>query len=171
MRINNVHRFVDRRRYSLQLSLLLGVYVIVSRALAEENVMGIIKWDSKYEVHVKKIDRQHRKIVDILNKLYDLQEIAADSQKIEKIFDDLRNYIVEHFKTEEEYLKKIECDGFDRQKEEHNAFIDTICNYQRDYFKEKPLAVINLFNYVWDWFAHHILTVDKKCMVGEGSVQ
>lgn len=133
--------------------------------------MGIIQWDRKYEVNVKKIDRQHRKIVDILNKLYDLQENAADQRKIEKIFDDLRAYIATHFKTEEAYLKEIECVEFDQQKKEHNAFIDTVCSYQREYFKEKPLALINLFNYVWDWFANHILTVDKKCMINQGSAR
>jgi hemerythrin len=133
--------------------------------------VGIIAWDSKYEVHVRKIDRQHRRIVDILNKLYDLQEIDADRRKIEEIFDDLREYIVTHFRTEEAYLRKINCTGIDQQKEEHGRFIDTICSYQKEYFKEKPLALINLFNYVWDWFANHILTVDKKCIVAEGSAQ
>jgi len=133
--------------------------------------MAIIKWQEKYEVKVKKIDRQHRKIVDILNKLYNMQEIAADPRKMEKIFDDLRAYIATHFKTEEAYLKEIGCTEFNQQKEEHNAFIDTVCSYQKEYFQEKPLALINLFNFVWDWFAKHILTVDKKCMLNAGSAQ
>lgn len=133
--------------------------------------MGIIQWNSKYEVHIRKIDRQHRKIVAILNKLFDMQEMAASRRDIQKIFDDLREYIVSHFKTEEKYLREIECTEYDLQKEEHNAFIDKICLYQKEYFKEKPMALINLFNYVWDWFANHILTVDKKCMVKEGSAQ
>jgi hemerythrin len=128
--------------------------------------MGIIQWDSKYEVNVRKIDRQHRKIVDILNKLYDLQETDKTQRDIQKIFDNLRVYISTHFKTEEAYLREIECTGYELQKEEHNAFIDTICSYQKEYFKEKPMALINLFNFVWDWFANHILTVDKKCMEG-----
>ncbi len=133
--------------------------------------MGIIQWNSKYEVHIRKIDRQHRKIVAILNKLFDMQEAAASQRDIQKIFDDLREYIASHFKTEEAYLQEIECTEYDLQKEEHNAFIDKICSYQKEYFKEKPIALINLFNYVWDWFANHILTVDKKCMVKEGSAQ
>ena len=133
--------------------------------------MAIIKWQEKYEVKVKKIDRQHRKIVDILNRLYDMQEIAADPKKMEKIFDDLRAYIGTHFKTEEAYLKEIGCTEFDHQKEEHNDFIDTVCSFQKEFFQEKPLALINLFNFVWDWFAKHILTVDKKCMLNAGSAQ
>jgi len=128
--------------------------------------MGIIQWNKKYEVDVRKIDRQHRRIVDILNRLYDLQENDMRSKELQKIFDDLRKYIVTHFKTEETYLKKLDCPDYDLQKKEHDNFIDTICSYQKDFFKEKPLTVINLFNYVWDWFSHHILAVDKKCMAG-----
>jgi len=133
--------------------------------------MGIIKWDSKYEVHVRKIDRQHRKIVAILNKLYDLQNTGVDNRKIQEIFNDLRAYIETHFKTEEEYLKKTGCAELDLQKDQHNAFIDIVCSYQKQYFQEKPLALINLFNYVWDWFANHILSVDKKCMANEMSAR
>jgi hemerythrin-like metal-binding protein len=126
--------------------------------------MSIIQWDKKYEVDVKKIDRQHRKIVAILNKLYAQQETTVEGDGIQKIFDELRDYILVHFKTEEAYLQEIQCDGFDLQKKEHNAFIEKICSYQKDHFQGKPLAIINLFNYVWDWFSHHILTVDKECM-------
>lgn len=134
-------------------------------ALVRRFEMGIIQWDSTYEVHIRKIDRQHRKIVAILNKLYEMQETAANRRDIQKIFDDLREYIASHFKTEEAYLQEIECADYDR------AFIDTICSYQREYFKEQPVALINLFNYVWDWFANHILSVDKKCMIKEGSAR
>jgi hemerythrin len=133
--------------------------------------MGIIQWDSKYEVDVKKIDRQHRKIVDILNKLYAGQEQIKEGRGMQKIFDELRKYITTHFKTEEKYLREIGCADYDLQKQEHNAFIEKICSFQQDYFQEKPMAVINLFNYVWDWFSHHILTVDKKCMAKERSAR
>ncbi|MBT3271605.1 MAG: hemerythrin family protein [Spirochaetales bacterium] len=128
--------------------------------------MGVIQWTSKYEVDVRKIDRQHRKIVNILNQLYDMQESGKDNAAIQRIFNDLRKYITTHFKTEEEYLKELNCPGFGLQKDEHENFIDTICTYQKDYFKDKPLAIINLFNFVWDWFSNHILTVVKECIQG-----
>lgn len=133
--------------------------------------MGIIQWDSKYEVDVKKIGRQHKKIVGILNKLYAQQDTITAKNGVQKILDELRKYILVHFKTEEAYLREIKCDGYDLQKEEHNAFIEKICSFQKDYFQGKQLVLINLFNYVWDWFSHHILTVDKKCMIKARSLR
>ena len=125
--------------------------------------MAVIQWKSKYEVGVRKIDRQHKKIVRILNKLFDMQEGEQDLLQLQQIFDDLRNYIAEHFSTEEAYIREHDCKGIDDQKNEHEAFIDTVCGFQKEFLKQSPVTLINHFNYICDWFAHHILEVDKKC--------
>ena len=33
--------------------------------------MGLIKWDDSYSVHIVEIDKQHQKLVDMLNELND----------------------------------------------------------------------------------------------------
>jgi len=124
--------------------------------------MAAIQWESKYEVGIPVIDKQHKKIVKILNRIYGFQDRKPDEKKMQKIFDDLKNYIETHFETEEKYISEHNSSGIDEQKHEHGNFIDTICTYQKDFLKQNPLALINLFNFVWDWFAHHILVVDKK---------
>jgi len=125
--------------------------------------MAVIQWQPKYETGIRKIDRQHRKIVRILNKLFDMQEGEQDLPQLQRIFDDLRSYISEHFAAEEDYLRQHKCEGIDLQKGEHESFIDTVCGFQKELLKQSPVTLINLFNYIWDWFAHHILEVDKKC--------
>ena len=67
--------------------------------------MSIIEWDKKYSVNIRKIDKQHKQIISILNDINDLR-FQGKPQKIEKIIDDLINYIKHHFSTEEEYLMK-----------------------------------------------------------------
>jgi hemerythrin-like metal-binding protein len=126
--------------------------------------MAVITWDRKYDVGVRKIDRQHKKIVDILNYLYDLQDSDISTKDIQKVFDELRDYIQKHFEEEEKYILENSCPDIDTQKTEHTKFIDTVCSYQRDLYKHKTFNYINLFNYIWDWLAHHILVVDKECM-------
>lgn len=131
--------------------------------------MPAIEWKREYDVGVRKIDQQHRRIVDVLNELYDLQDSKKSPKRMQRVFQSLRDYIEEHFETEEEYIAAHGCTGADVQKREHESFVDTICSYQKDFLKQKPLALINLFNYIWDWFAHHIVVVDKKCMTRESS--
>ncbi len=75
---------------------------------------------------------------------------------------DLINYIKQHFSTEEEYLTKHKYPGFKTHKSEHDKFIAKVCEYQKNYLIYKTLPIVNLFNFVWDWFAQHILVTDKE---------
>ena len=86
--------------------------------------MAAIKWDAKYETGVRKIDRQHRKIVDILNELYEMQSSEAAAADIQRIFDRLRAYIQEHFDTEEAYLAEHSGGELDTQEHEHESGYD-----------------------------------------------
>jgi hemerythrin len=47
---------------------------------------------------------------------------------------------------------------------EHERFIDQICGYQKQYIKGTTPVMINLFNDLWDWFAGHILLLDRRYM-------
>jgi hemerythrin len=51
---------------------------------------------------------------------------------------------------------------YPEQKREHEEFIDRICEFQKEFLKRRPVVLINLFNFVWDWFARHVLEMDKK---------
>ena len=123
--------------------------------------MSIIVWDKKYSVNIRKIDKQHKQFISILNDIHDLR-VQTKPEKIEKIIDDLINYIKHHFSTEEEYLTKHKYPDFQTHKSEHDKFIGKVCEFQKNYLIYKSLPIVNLFNFVWDWRAHHILVIDKK---------
>lgn len=132
--------------------------------------MAFVQWRDEYDTGIRKIDRQHREIIDVLNSLYDMQAARKKPRQMQRVFGRLRDYIQGHFATEEAYIVEKGCSGAEEQKREHEYFIDTICSYQKDFLKKKSLAEINLFNFVWDWFAHHIMDVDKKCLTGSRNV-
>ena len=123
--------------------------------------MPIIEWEKRYSVNVRKIDKQHKQIISILNNILNLDS-QKKPQKLEGIINDLINYIKLHFSTEEEYLTKHKYPDLQSHKSEHGKFIEKVCEYQKDYLIYKSLSTATLFNFVWDWFAHHILVTDKK---------
>jgi hemerythrin-like metal-binding protein len=127
--------------------------------------MAAIQWKDEYDVGIRVIDRQHRRIVDTLNSLYVLQDARDRDKELRRVFGTLREYVEEHFETEEAYIREHGCEGAEEQHQEHQHFIDTICSHQRDFLK-KRVIVINLFNDIWDWFGHHIVQVDKRCLAG-----
>jgi len=124
--------------------------------------MGLIKWKNEFSVGIKELDNQHKKIIKILNHMFTLHGKEKNEKKKKKILGNLLEYIKEHFRTEEEYMLKHHYSGYDKQKQEHNQFIDRLCEFQKEYLKGHRLAMVNLFNFVWDWFSQHILKEDKK---------
>lgn len=124
--------------------------------------MGLIQWKEEYSVGISKIDKQHKKIVTILNRLIAWQTKGGGDKEIEGILDDLQDYIREHFRFEEEYMLEHHCPGYEEQRNEHNWFIDRFFEAQKEYLKTRQLVSLNLVNFVWDWFSQHILKVDKR---------
>jgi len=121
-----------------------------------------IQWDEKYNTNVREIDKQHRKIVGYLNDLFALSQKEFNTKETDKAITNLEDYIKYHFSAEEEYMQKVKYEGFDQQKQQHDAFIDKVYEYRKSFAKDKKIIVVNLFNFVWDWFAKHILIMDKK---------
>ena len=123
----------------------------------------MITWKRRFDTGIKEIDKQHRKIVEILNKLFSLKD-GENPRQINSVFEDLRNYIVEHFRAEEAYMETHGYAGLEQQKREHGAFIDKLCDYQKKFLKHDSFTTINVFNFVWDWFSGHILGTDQKLL-------
>ena len=124
--------------------------------------MSLIQWNKEYSVGIRKLDNQYKRIIKILNHAVGQQFQAPDEKAIEEILDDLQDYMKEHFKTEEEYMLKHHYSGYEEQRREHNQFIDRLFEAQKEYTKDGHLTSLNLFNFIWDWFSHHVLKVDKK---------
>ena len=123
--------------------------------------MDLIRWKKEYSIGVKKLDNQHKKILKIVNQNMERQFSTQNEREMEEILEDLQNYIKEHFKTEEEYMLKHHYSGYEEQRKEHNQFVDRLFEAQKEYLKYGRVTSINIFNFVWDWFSHHILILDK----------
>jgi hemerythrin len=123
--------------------------------------MAAIVWDPKYSVGVKKIDRQHKKVVSFINRIYNEGNLP-DKAKVHSVVVDLRDYIVNHFTFEEEILKKYNYPEYLEQKKEHNEFTEKFCEFQKMLLISDKIIEINLFNFIWDWFSTHITGTDSK---------
>ncbi len=97
----------------------------------------MMEWYDQYSVHIGQMDRQHRKILSILSRIYYLGD--NDRRSLESIFRGLEGYF-----------------------QEHERFIDEIDGYRREFLKGRTPVMINMFNTIWDWFSRHILLLDKR---------
>ena len=69
----------------------------------------MIEWNEGLSLGVKAIDNDHKKLLDIINKLTLAINNDESYKYIESVFDDLEKYALEHFTREEQLLRKCNC--------------------------------------------------------------
>ena len=63
-----------------------------------------VHWENAYSVGIKDIDKQHKKLFELVNKLYDLNDNANIKEEIRDILYAFSDYTKVHFKDEEDYM-------------------------------------------------------------------
>ena len=114
---------------------------------------------------IELIDREHRRLFEIANELYELkcEEFIPDKyDNIRHILEELRDYTLTHFEHEEEYMKSIGYKRMFTQLTHHNALRETINNWDLDAIDENQDETIEeMLGLITDWLVNHILSQDK----------
>ena len=124
--------------------------------------MEQFEWSDIYSVGVRKIDAQHRQIVEMINMLISDPGATVYSETVSELLDKLTKYSREHFKTEENLLSKHEYPDLSSQKEEHKAYrtkIAGLCVKTMDHMDSVPEDILNFLK---SWWENHILDSDMK---------
>lgn len=119
-------------------------------------------WEDEYSVNISEIDNQHKKIIELLNLLYQSFVDNKHNQIIGKIIDELEAFTEYHFKTEEKYFKELDPDLREKHYEEHQFFIKKLNKFKEESQKNNTALIFTIINFLNDWLTNHILIEDKK---------
>ncbi|AQS08489.1 bacteriohemerythrin [Clostridium saccharobutylicum] len=119
----------------------------------------------EYKIGLDHIDKQHEKLFELANKAYMLlkDEFAVDKyDKIVEIINELKEYTIFHFKSEEEYMESINYRGLFSQKLQHEKFINVLQELDFKQIDEnQDESLIKVLDFLNDWLSDHILISDK----------
>jgi hemerythrin len=125
----------------------------------------MVKWEDKYSLGVESIDEQHKELFQIASRIYELlkNEMILDKyDHIMEIIDELKNYTVDHFKDEEEYMKRIGYKKFLSHKVAHTDFLDKMENIDANKIDNGHNEyLLGILDFVCVWLVEHILKEDK----------
>ena len=125
----------------------------------------MVKWEDKYSLGVESIDEQHKELFRIANRIYELlkNEMILDKyDHIMEIIDELKNYTVDHFKDEEEYMKSIGYKKFLSHKVAHTDFLDKMGNIDVNKIDNGHNEyLLSILDFVCVWLIEHIMKEDK----------
>ncbi|HUI30475.1 MAG TPA: bacteriohemerythrin [Candidatus Acidoferrales bacterium] len=124
--------------------------------------MPFIEWSQDLSVNIDEIDDQHRKLVDLINLLYDSMKEGKGKDELGKILNDLADNTVHHFETEEKLLQKYDYPEYASHKKEHDDLARQVSIIKAQYEKGNTTISIEMLGFLKSWLNNHILTSDKK---------
>jgi hemerythrin-like metal-binding protein len=118
-------------------------------------------WKDDFGVGIAIIDQQHKKLVEMINILYDHMKAGKSGVVIEELLASLIDYTKVHFKTEEDLFAKHRYPQTASHVAEHEKFVETVGKFNQDYAKKKVGLSIEVLNFLTSWLRDHILIQDK----------
>lgn len=124
--------------------------------------MALIQWSDSLSVKVAEIDKQHQKLIGLINELSEAMRQGQGKTVVEKIINGLLSYTDTHFKTEERYFARFGYPEAAGHKKEHEGFVVRVTEFKESYENGQLALSIDVLNFLSDWLRHHIMGVDKK---------
>ncbi len=124
--------------------------------------MALIAWSDSLSVKVKQFDDQHKKLVDMVNQLFDAMKTGKGSQVMGDILKQLISYTQTHFAAEERLMKQYGYPDMEAHKKEHNALVMQVLDLQKQFQEGKAVLTQNVLTFLRDWLSWHIQGDDKK---------
>jgi len=125
----------------------------------------MIAWKEEYRTGVAIIDEQHKQLLEIAARAYELlkNDLYTDKyDQIVAILEELKNYTIYHFQSEEAYMQSIGYKKLLSHKVEHHDFIEKINNIDLEQIdQDQNQYILELLDFVVSWIDSHILKRDK----------
>jgi hemerythrin len=122
-----------------------------------------IQWDNSYSVGNILLDRQHQMLMRLSNELEEC--VGIDAQEARFRFHDILHaltiYASEHFRAEEDLMRRSGYPALASHKQEHDAFEQQIA----DWAFAATMGGVNLLQvqrYIAQWWKTHILATDMR---------
>ena len=142
-----------------------SIGIFYSDKIVEQDYSNIdigITWSDMLSVKNDKIDSQHKWLVDNLNAFLHAMMNGEGVDKIKGMLEKLGDYVVFHFKDEEEFQKKIGYPKLEEHKKIHSNFVEELGNLGEVLIEQGPspeLAIV-LQEKVAMWLVNHITVTD-----------
>jgi hemerythrin len=124
--------------------------------------MVLFEWSEAISVNIREIDEQHKKLIAIIQALYDSIAGGKGQEAWKAVINDLIEYTAYHFRTEEDYFRKYEYPEQKFHTEEHELFTKQVIELKKKFEKGQVIMSMDFFNFLTNWLNNHILKVDKK---------
>ena len=123
-----------------------------------------VVWSENFNLGIRAIDAQHRRIVDYINELSVAMNLPAPRRRasLTHVLDNVLNYTESHFSYEEAMLRQAGYPGLEEHHDAHEQFIRRLNGYIGRFAAGDENIVEELRDTLAHWFINHIQGEDVE---------
>lgn len=119
-------------------------------------------WKEEYNLGIVEIDNQHKKLLELINRLYDAFVKKDQDTEVGHVIEELYDYIKYHFRVEEEYFEVFAYEHAKSHELEHKHFVNKVDEFRKKHDVHGGSQVFTIILFLQDWIINHILKSDVK---------
>lgn len=124
--------------------------------------MTVIKWRESYNTGVEQFDKEHHKIVELIDVMFTAIRDNSGKEVTEKACQEVVSYTGYHFENEEKAMQVVNCPGLKEHIDEHNRLKAEALQFQAKINADFPEGTTEFYRFLRDWLIEHIQECDKK---------
>ncbi len=122
--------------------------------------MCFMTWEPAFSVDDEDLDRQHKRLVQLVNSLHDAMLAGTPRQAMDRIASDLSFYARFHFRKEEELLKLHGYPAIDAHIEEHAEFRARLDDFAGALKAGRQAIPEQFLEFIKTWLSRHLAEAD-----------
>ena len=124
--------------------------------------MALVWSDLVYSTGLAQIDAQHQELFKQINALLEKSVLEESAEDIKKLLEFLGNYVLTHFKYEEEIMEQQTCSKRYANVIAHRKFIKDFKALKSRFEKEgaSPAFIVDTQSLLVKWLSNHIIKID-----------
>lgn len=108
------------------------------------------------------IDNDHRKLISMVNVLFDSMAKGQANDIMSKVLNNLIIYTKEHFGREEAEMKRINYSASISHQAEHTKLIKQVLDLKAKLDSGEKINAVSVSTFLSSWLREHILAVDMR---------
>ena len=124
--------------------------------------MALIEWREEFRVGVPVIDREHRELIELINRVHGRMDAPGSDVTIYDFLGEIYARIAAHFESEERVMRENNYDQTDVHVAEHERLLDEMRAMLRAYERHRVYEEPAFAGHLRDWFVNHFRTHDAR---------
>ncbi len=124
--------------------------------------MAFFNWETRYSVGIEKLDKEHKKLVKLLNDLYTALQEGRGRNALGDLLAELISYTQTHFASEEGLLKAYGYPDFEAHQAKHHRMKTKVQALHQDFTAGKIANPVEISTFLKDWLKKHIQGTDMR---------